>query len=184
MEQTCVFHSRYSQEERVEAWKHVLENNSKGQLVLGTRSAILLPFHELGLVIVDESHENAYWAIRSSTEISRKRCSNCTGPFAQSKCVTWYSNSYLETLYNVKENKFGLVTLNKRFAGFKLPNIQLIDLKDKYKKKRMKGHFSDTCQAIQDTLDEKKQVILFQNRRGYAPLMECQTCGHTPMPKL
>ena len=175
-----VYHSKYSANERVEIYKDVL-NAGDGQVIVGTRSAIFLPFQKLKFIIVDESHENSYKQYDPSPRYHARDTAVVLGKIHQAKVLMGSATPSLESYYNVKTGKFKYVELNKRFGDVKPPEIKTIDLKEKYKRKQMKGHFSDELvERIQETLNRGKQVIIFQNRRGYSPVIECLTCGHSP----
>ncbi|QTY27521.1 primosomal protein N' [Flavobacterium sp. CS20] len=178
--QVLVYHSKYSTNERVEIYKHVLSADS-GQIIVGTRSSIFLPFQDLKLIIVDESHENSYKQFDPSPRYHARDTAVVLGQIHQAKVLMGSATPSLESFYNVNTGKFKYVELNKRFGDVKPPVIKTIDLKDKYKRKKMKGHFSDELvERIKETLSRGKQVIVFQNRRGYSPVIECLTCGHSP----
>ncbi|MFD2551000.1 primosomal protein N' [Bizionia sediminis] len=180
-EQVAVYHSKYSGNERVEVWHHVLQNAAKAQVILGARSAVLLPFHNLGLIIVDEEHEQSYKQFDPAPRYHARDTAIVLAQIFKTKTLLGSATPSLESFYNAQQNKYGLVTLATRFNDVMMPEIELVDLKDKYKRKRMKGHFSDRLlEEITETLENGHQVILFQNRRGYAPIIECQTCGHSP----
>jgi primosomal protein N' (replication factor Y) len=179
--QISVFHSKYSMNERVEVWYNVLENKPKTQIILGARSAIFLPFSNLGLIVVDEEHETSYKQFEPSPRYNARDAAIVLAKLHQSKIVLGSATPALESYFNAKQNKYGFVALTKRFGEVKLPKIELIDLKEKQRKKQLKGHFSDTLlQYIKEALDQKEQVILFQNRRGFSPIVECTTCGFSP----
>ena len=177
-----VYHSRFSPSERVEIWNQLLSNSSEGKVVIGARSSILLPFHNLKLIVVDEEHEPSYKQFDPAPRYHARDAAIVLGQMHEAKVILGSATPSIETYHNATvQNKFGYVSLKKRFNNIILPDIELVDLKDKYKRKRMKGHFSDRMIAeIQDALDIQHQVILFQNRRGYAPVVSCNTCGHTP----
>lgn len=175
-----VYHSKYSANERVEIYKHVLSADS-GQIIVGTRSSIFLPFKNLKLIIVDESHENSFKQFDPSPRYHARDTAVVLGSIHQAKVLMGSATPSLESFYNVQTGKFKYVELNKRYGDVKPPIIKTIDLKEKYKRKKMKGHFSDELvNSIQETLNNGKQVIIFQNRRGYSPVIECLTCGHFP----
>ncbi|GGD31156.1 replication restart helicase PriA [Flavobacterium orientale] len=177
----AVFHSKYSNNERVEVWNQVLENSPKAQVVIGARSAMFLPFSNLGLVIVDEEHEQNFKQVDPAPRYHARDAVTVLANFHQAKVVLGSATPSLETYYNTQNNKYGLVELFERYNNVPMPEILLVDLKDKYFRKRMNGHFSDTLlEEITNALSLGEQVILFQNRRGYAPLLECITCGHVP----
>lgn len=176
-----VFHSKYSVNERVEAWNNILKNEDEGQIILGARSAIFLPFSNLGLIVVDEEHEASYKQFEPSPRYNARDSAIVLGKMHQAKILLGSATPSLETQFNATQNKFGLVSLNRRHGNIQLPKIELIDIKEKKRKKEMKGHFSDRLlQLMSEALEEKEQIILFQNRRGYAPILECTTCGHSP----
>ncbi|MBU3011743.1 primosomal protein N' [Polaribacter vadi] len=180
-EQISVFHSKYSMNERVEVWNNVLENKSKAQIILGARSSIFLPFFNLGLIVVDEEHETSYKQFEPSPRYNARDAAIVLAKMHQAKILLGSATPSLESYFNAQQNKYGFVELNRRHGNVQLPKIELIDVKDKQKKKEMTGHFSDRLlKLIQGALDEKEQVILFQNRRGYSPIVECKTCGVAP----
>ena len=179
--QISVFHSKYSMNERVEVWNNVLENKPKAQIILGARSSIFLPFKNLGLVVVDEEHETSYKQFEPSPRYNARDAAIVLSHLHQGKILLGSATPSLETYFNASENKYGLVELNRRFGDVKLPKIELIDIKEKQRKREMTGHFSDTLlKQIQEELEENKQIILFQNRRGFSPIVECSTCGVSP----
>ena len=179
--QISVFHSKYSMNERVEVWNNVLENKPKAQIILGARSSIFLPFKNLGLIVVDEEHETSYKQFEPSPRYNARDAAIVLSHIHQGKILLGSATPSLETYYNAKENKYGFVELNRRFGNILLPQIHLVDIKEKQRKREMTGHFSDTLlKEIQEALDLKEQVILFQNRRGFSPIVECKTCGVSP----
>ncbi len=179
--QIAVFHSKYSVNERVEVWKNILNNKPQAQIVLGARSSIFLPFSNLGLIVVDEEHESSYKQYEPSPRYNARDSAIVLGKIHDAKVLLGSATPSIETKFNTVQNKFGLVTLNRRHGSVQMPKIELIDIKEKRKKKEMKGHFSDRLiQLIEEALEEKEQVILFQNRRGFSPIIECTTCGHSP----
>ena len=180
-EYLSVFHSKYTVNERVEVWNNTLNNKKKARLVLGARSALFLPFSNLDLIIVDEEHEPSYKQYNPSPRYHARDASIVLAGFHKAKVLLGSATPSIETSFNAKQNKYGYVQLDRRFNDVLLPEIELVDIKEKYRKKRMKGHFSDRLlKMIQEALDEKEQVILFQNRRGYSPVVECETCGVSP----
>jgi len=180
-EYLSVFHSKYSMNERVEVWKNVIEKKQKAQLILGARSSMFLPFSNLGLIIVDEEHEPSFKQYDPAPRYHARDAAIVLGNQHKAKVLLGSATPSVETFYNAQQGKFGLVELNRRFGDVLLPEIELVDIKEKYRKKRMKGHFSDRLiKMISEALENKEQVILFQNRRGYAPLIECETCGVSP----
>ena len=179
--QISVFHSKYSINERVEVWNNVLENKTKAQIILGARSSIFLPFSDLGLIVVDEEHETSYKQFEPSPRYNARDSAIVLSKLHNAKILLGSATPSLESYFNAQQNKYGFVELNRRFNNVQLPKIELIDVKEKHRKKEMKGHFSDRMlKLIQEALDQKEQVILFQNRRGYSPVVECKTCGVSP----
>ena len=179
--QVLVYHSRYSIHERTEIWKQVLDGGSQGQIIVGARSAILLPFQNLGLVIVDEEHENSYKQFDPAPRYHARDSAIYLAKNVNARVVLGSATPSIETAENVRNGKYGWVKLTERYGGVSLPNIELVNLKEAYRKKKMSGMFSESLlDAIRTALGEGKQVILFQNRRGYAPILECVSCGHAP----
>jgi primosomal protein N' (replication factor Y) len=180
-EQVAVFHSKYSSHERVEVWNHVLNNSAKAQIVLGARSSIFLPFNNLGLIIVDEEHEQSFKQFDPAPRYHARDTSVVLAHIHQAKTLLGSATPSLESYFNAKQNKYGFVEITKRFNDVLMPDIELVDVKDKLKKKLMKGHFSDRLiEEMTQTLRDGHQIILFQNRRGFSPIVECNTCGHSP----
>ena len=177
----AVFHSKYSNNERVEVWQQVLEQSPKAQIVIGARSALFLPFSNLGLVIVDEEHEQTFKQVDPSPRYHARDASIVLANSHKAKVVLGSATPSIETYYNAQSGKYGLVEIFERYGNVKMPEIELVDLKDKYFRKKMSGHFSDTLiDEITSALSLGEQVILFQNRRGFSPIIECLTCGHVP----
>ena len=179
--EVAVFHSKYSNNERIEVWNQVLENSPKAKVVIGVRSAMFLPFSNLGCIIVDEEHEQTY---KQHDPAPRYHARDAAIVFAKqhnAKVLLGSATPSLETYYNVQTKKYGLTELKVRYGNVVLPEIFLVDIKDKYFRKKMTGHFSDELiEAITETLSLGEQIILFQNRRGFSPYVECMTCGHVP----
>ena len=176
-----VYHSKYNLQERVEVWQNVLHENHKAQLIVGARSALFLPFKKLGLVIVDEEHENSFKQFDPAPRYHARDSAVVLAHISQAAIVLGSATPSLESMQNVFQQKYGLAELTQRHSNISMPSINLIDLKEQYKKKKMKFHFSEPLRwAIKETLSAGEQVILFQNRRGYAPVVECFSCGHTP----
>ena len=176
-----VFHSKYSMNERIEVWNNVLENKTKAQIILGARSAVFLPFSNLGLIVVDEEHETSYKQFEPSPRYNARDTAIVLAKIHKAKILLGSATPSLESYFNAQQNKYGFVALNRRFNNVQLPKIELIDIKEKYRKKEMTGHFSDRIlKLITEALEEKEQIILFQNRRGFAPILECKTCGVSP----
>ncbi len=180
-EQVAVFHSKYSAQERVEVWNNVLENKNKAQIVLGARSSVFLPFNNLGLIIVDEEHEQSFKQFDPAPRYHARDTSIVLANLHKAKTLLGSATPSLESYYNAQQNKFGFVEINTRFNNVLMPDIELVDIKDKHKRKLMKGHFSDRLiNEMTDALQEGTQIILFQNRRGFSPIVECNTCGTSP----
>lgn len=179
--QISVFHSKYSVNERVEVWNNVLDSKVKAQIILGARSTIFLPFSNLGLIVVDEEHEVSYKQFEPSPRYNARDAAVVLGKIHNAKVLLGSATPSLETKYNAVQGKYGLVELTRRHGNIQLPKIELIDVKEKRRRKEMNGHFSDRLiKLINEALEEKEQIILFQNRRGFSPIVECTTCGHAP----
>ena len=177
----AVFHSKYNNNERIEVWNQVLQNSDKAQVVIGARSALFLPFHDLGFIIVDEEHEQTFKQADPAPRYHARDAAIVLAHSHKAKVLLGSATPSLETYFNAKSKKFGLVEISKRYGNVKMPIIELVDLKDKYFRKKMTGHFSDLLiEEITTALSLGEQVILFQNRRGYSPIVECLTCGHVP----
>ncbi|KAA3652452.1 MAG: primosomal protein N' [Bacteroidetes bacterium] len=184
-ERVCVYHSRFNENERVEVWNNVLKFNpghyEDFQIVLGARSALFLPFSKLGLVIVDEEHENTFKQYDPSPRYQARDASIVLAGMHGGKVVLGSATPSVESYRNAQEGKFALVNLNKRFGGVQLPEILCADVKEASKRKKMNSHFTpELLKMMQDHLEDKKQIILFQNRRGYSPILMCETCGNAP----
>lgn len=177
----AVFHSKYTLNERVEVYNNVLHNSESAQVILGARSSVFLPFNKLGLIIVDEEHEQSYKQFDPAPRYHARDSAVVLAHQFSAKILLGSATPSLESYNNAKQNKYGLVTLKKRYNNVLMPEIELIDVKDKHKRKLMKGHFSDRLiLEMQETLEQDLQIILFQNRRGFAPIIECTTCGEAP----
>ena len=180
-DKVAVYHSKYSNNERVEVWKQVLEKASKAQIVIGARSALFLPFTTLGLLIVDEEHEQTFKQVDPSPRYHARDAGIVLANFHKAKVVLGSATPSLETYYNTQTNKYGIVEITERYGHVMMPEIELVDLKDAYFRKKMSGHFSATLLSeITTAISLGEQVILFQNRRGFSPVVECMTCGHVP----
>ena len=177
----AIFHSKYSNNERVEVWRQVLAASSKAQIVIGARSALFLPFSNLGLVIVDEEHEQTFKQVDPSPRYHARDASIVLASSFKAKVLLGSATPSIETYFNAQSGKYGVVEISERYGNVRMPEIELVDLKDKYFRKKMSGHFSDTLiEEITTALSLGEQVILFQNRRGFSPVVECMTCGHVP----
>ncbi|PIF33981.1 replication restart DNA helicase PriA [Flavobacterium sp. 9] len=180
-DKVAVFHSKYSNNERVEVWKQTLENSEKAQIVIGARSALFLPFSNLGLLIVDEEHEQTFKQSDPAPRYHARDSAIVLANFHNAKVLLGSATPSIETYFNTQTDKYGLVSLTERYNNVRMPDIVLVDLKDKHFRKRMTGHFSDVLiEEITEALSLGEQVILFQNRRGFSPIIECMTCGHVP----
>ena len=178
--QIAVYHSRYTQNERAEVWQNVLQKTNRAKIVLGARSALLLPFTDLGLIIVDEEHEQSYKQFDPAPRYHARDAAIYLAYLHHANCLLGSATPSVESYTNANKGKYGLAKIQKRYGEVLMPKIELIDLKEAYIKKRIKGHFSEQLfHAIQRTLEAGEQVILFQNRRGFAPVLVCTTCGHT-----
>ena len=176
-----VYHSKYSTNERVELWKQVLEQSPKAQIVIGARSALFLPFSNLSLIVVDEEHEQTFKQVDPAPRYHARDAAIVLANYHKAKVLLGSATPSIESYFNAQSNKYGLVELTERYGNVQLPEIELVDLKDSYFRKKMTGHFSATLiEAITTALSLGEQVILFQNRRGYSPIIECLTCGNVP----
>ncbi len=180
-EQVMVYHSKYSVNERMEIYNHVLKDDSKAKIILGARSSLFLPFRDLGLIVVDEEHETTFKQFDPAPRYNARDTAVVLAGMHKANLILGSATPSLESYYNATHNKYKLVDLKERYGNVLMPKIEIVDLKEKYKKKLMTGHFSDRLlEEIRITLNEGEQVILFQNRRGYSPILECNTCGHSP----
>lgn len=179
-----VYHSRLTDAEREERYNQITNHKSQitnNFVVLGPRSSIFLPIPNIGLVIVDEEHEPSYKQAEPAPRYHARAAAILLGQIHKAKVLLGTATPSVESYYLAKKGVYGLVTLTERYGGVELPEIRLIDLKRQYERKEMYGHFSDPLVArIRETLAEHKQVILFQNRRGYAPQIQCVACGQPP----
>ena len=175
-----IYHSKYSDAERVEIWQKQL-SQIPYDVILGARSAVFLPFQNLGLVIIDEEHETSY---KQQDPMPRYHARSTAIMLAQmfgAKTLLGTATPSLETYHNAKTNKYGLVELFQRYKGIELPEIQVVDIKDLQHRKMMHGPFSPLLlNKVREALERGEQAILFQNRRGYAPMIECKQCGWVP----
>lgn len=174
-----VYHSKFNQNQRAELWNETLEN--KYQIIIGPRSALFLPLQNLGLIIVDEEHEPALKQSDSKPFYNARDVAMIWAKKNKAKLLLGSATPSLEIYHAAQENKIGYVELNTRFGGVKPPKLEIIDLKKAFKRKEMTGQFSRRLiDEMNKSFSQNKQVILFQNRRGYAPVLECTNCGHTP----
>lgn len=177
--QVGIYHSRFNDNERAEIWQKVLKGEYR--IVLGARSAIFLPFTQLGLIVIDEEHETSYKQHDPAPRYHARDTAIYLAHLYQAKVLLGSATPSLESYYNSKIKKYGFVHLNDRFGGVELPCIEVVSIAEETKRKTMQSHFTSILlKEIADTLARKEQVILFQNRRGYTPLLLCATCGYTP----
>lgn len=175
-----IYHSKYSDEERVEIWRKQLSEHPY-DIILGARSAVFLPFQKLGLVIVDEEHESSFKQQEPSPRYHARSAAIVLAGMFGAKTVLGTATPSMESYHNTRTGKYGLVELKTRYQGIELPEIRIVDVKDLRRRKMMSGPFSPALlAAMRDALANGKQVILFQNRRGFAPMIECRVCGWVP----
>lgn len=175
-----IYHSKYSDAERVEIWQKQLSSNPY-DVILGARSAVLLPFQNLGLVIIDEEHETSYKQQEPAPRYHARSTAIVLAQMFRAKTLLGTATPSLDTYHNAMTGKYGLVTLQERYKGIELPEIQVVDIKDLQRRKMMNGPFSPLLLSkAREALERGEQVILFQNRRGYAPVIECKQCGWVP----
>ena len=175
-----IYHSKYSDAERVEIWQKQLSGHPY-DVILGARSAVFLPFQQLGLVIIDEEHETSYKQQDPMPRYHARSAAIMLAQMQKAKVLLGTATPSLETYHNAKTGKYGLVELFQRYKGIELPEIQVVDTKDLQHRKMMNGLFSPLLLSkVREALERGEQVILFQNRRGYAPMIECKQCGWVP----
>lgn len=175
-----IYHSKYSDAERVEIWQKQLSQNPF-DIVLGARSAVFLPFHRLGLVIIDEEHESSFKQQDPSPRYHARSAGIVLAQMVGAKTVLGTATPSMESYYNAQTGKYGLVELMTRYQGIQLPEVRVVDVKDLRRRKMMSGPFSPPLlAAIREALAQDRQVILFQNRRGFAPMIVCKVCGWVP----
>lgn len=176
-----IYHSKYSDAERVEIWKKQLSSNPY-DVILGARSAVFLPFHRLGLVIIDEEHEQSFKQQDPAPRYhARSAAIVLAQMYAGAKTLLGTATPSMESYYNAKQGKYGLVELTRRYKDIQLPSIEVVDMKDLYRRKMVSGPFSPRLlSAVRGALERGEQAILFQNRRGFAPMIECRQCGWVP----
>jgi primosomal protein N' (replication factor Y) (superfamily II helicase) len=183
-----VYHSKFSENERAEIWNKVLlnasdksENEATYQVILGARSALLLPFSDLGLVIVDEEHDSSYKQYEPAPRYHARDSAIFLAKMHGAKTILGSATPSIESYFNAKHNKYHLVEINKRFGNVMLPEIFVADVKEESRRKRMKSHFTPfLLEHIEEALKNKEQVILFQNRRGFSIRLECDICHWMP----
>ena len=175
-----IYHSRYNDEERVEIWQKQLSNEPY-EVILGARSAVFLPFQRLGLVIIDEEHENSFKQQDPAPRYHARSVAIVLAQMYGAKTLLGTATPSIESYRNAQLGKYGLVTLSQRYKDIQLPTIEVVDIKDLRRRKLMSGPFSPRLiAAVRNALQRGEQAILFQNRRGFAPMIECHTCGWVP----
>jgi primosomal protein N' (replication factor Y) len=181
-----VYHSKYNDAERVETWQNIqgsdkLDSSKQYQIILGVRSSVFLPFKNLGLVIVDEEHENTFKQFNPAPRYQARDAAILLANLHGAKTLLGSATPSVESYFNAKSGKFGLVTLDKRHLDMDMPEIIVSNIKEARRKKQMKSHFSPLLlENIKTALEQNEQIILFQNRRGFAPYIECHSCGWIP----
>jgi primosomal protein N' (replication factor Y) len=193
-----IYHSRFNENERVEIWKTILgimdagsksvseglpdnQNNLAANLVLGARSAVFLPFTNLGLIIVDEEHDSSYKQYDPAPRYNARETAMFLAHIHGAKVLLGSATPSVESTFNALSGKYGFAELTSRFGGMEMPEIEVVDIKEASKRKLMKSHFSpQLLTKMEEVLANKEQIILFQNRRGFSPMMECATCAWTP----
>ncbi len=175
-----IYHSKFPDAERVEIWQKQMTEESY-DIILGVRSSVFLPFRNLGLVIVDEEHENTYKQQEPAPRYHARNAAIMLASMCGAKTLLGTATPSVETWHNALSGKYGLVGLKERYKELQMPEIIPVDIKELHRKKRMNGPFSPLLlQYVREALERKEQVILFQNRRGFAPMIECNTCGWVP----
>ncbi len=175
-----IYHSKFSDSERVEVWQNLLKNNGY-QVVLGVRSSIFLPFNNLGLIIVDEEHESSFKQYDPAPRYNARNVALVMSQMHNSNIVLGTATPSIETYNNAVSGRYHLVELFQRFEGIALPKMEIVDLADARRRKMMSGTFSTILvEKMKKAIGRKEQIILFQNRRGFAPYLECTACAHSP----
>jgi len=183
-----VYHSRYNPHEKAEIWKDVLSfgegNTNRHQVILGPRSALFLPFQKLGLIIVDEEHDSSFKQHDSAPRYHARDAAIILASLSSAKVLLGSATPSLESYFNARSKRYGLVQLTERFGGTELPEILVVNLREETRRKTMKSHFSaPLLEAINKSLAKKEQIILFQNRRGFSLRLECDHCHYVPQCK-
>ncbi len=175
-----IYHSKYTDDERVEVYRNLagLAEKKPYDIILGVRSAVFLPFKRLGLIIIDEEHENTYKQFDPAPRYNARDAATILGLYTGAKMILGTATPSFESYYNAKTNKYGLVELKERYGKIALPEIVIADVKQAKKRKQLKSHFTpELLSSMEETLENGKQVILFQNRRGYSNYLQCGDCG-------
>lgn len=179
-EKIVVYHSKFSDNERVDLWRKLLDTHEP-LVILGARSSVFLPFAKLGLVIVDEEHESSYKQFDPAPRYNARDVAMVLAKFHGAKTLLGSATPAVETYYKAQQGKFGLITLNKRYNNVALPEIEIVDMRQARQAKELEGAFARyTIRRANEALAEGKQVIFFQNRRGYAPIVRCRQCAWVP----
>lgn len=175
-----IYHSKYSDAERVEIWKKQL-SDSPYEVILGARSAVMLPFKRLGLVIIDEEHETSYKQQDPAPRYHARSVALVLAQMVGAKTLLGTATPSIETYRNALTGKYGIVRLTTRYTGVEMPEIEVVDIKDLKRRKMMVGMFSPLLLCkVREALERGEQAIIFQNRRGYSPMIECRQCGWVP----
>ena len=176
-----IYHSKFPDAERVEIWQKQLRPEGHYDIILGVRSSVFLPFHNLGLIIVDEEHETTYKQQDPAPRYHARDTAIMLASIYGAKVLLGTATPSIDSYHNALAGKYGLVTLNERYKDIRLPEIRIVDIKELARKKMMNGPFSpELLAAVRQALERHEQVILFQNRRGFAPMIECKVCGWVP----
>ena len=184
-----VYHSRYNQNERAEVWENIAGIQQAGvhkpyRIVLGPRSAMFLPYENLGLIIVDEEHDASYKQFDPAPRYNARDAAIYLASLHKAKVILGSATPAIETYFNAKNGKYGLVSLTERFGGMQMPEIKVVSMKEEKRRRLLKSHFTSVLLGhIQQALDRKQQVILFQNRRGFSLRIECEQCNWIPQCK-
>ena len=178
-----VYHSKYSDAERVEIWKNLSNHSSNDSynIILGVRSSVFLPFRNLGLIIVDEENEPSYKQQDPAPRYHARDAAIYLARLVHAKTLLGTATPSLESYYNAQQGKYGLVSLKERFGDLKMPDFVLVNTREAYRKRKMAAHFTpELFKEVTEALEEQEQVILFQNRRGFSPYVQCTECGWIP----
>lgn len=184
-----VYHSKYSSDERAEVWDNIACRNEHDihvpfKIILGPRSAIFLPFDDLGLIIIDEEHDQSYKQFDPAPRYNARDAAIYMATLHQAKVLLGSATPSLESYYNARRGKYGLVQLTERYGGVKMPKIEVVDMRDQMRRRLLQSHFSSVLMlGINEALEKKQQVILFQNRRGFSLRIECEQCNWVPQCK-
>lgn len=174
-----VSHSRFSENERMEIWDKI--HSAEVKILVAPRSGIFMPFQKLGLIIVDEEHESSFKQFEASPSYSARDCSIVLANLWKAKVILGSATPSIESFYNGRHDKYGLVKVEGRYSGVEMPEFEVVDMLEEQRKKMNNGLFSSVLlQQIQEAIEQKEQVILFQNRKGYVPVVECDVCGWAP----